>query len=212
MQVPCDWSVRGMQTWVPGCVRVPTLKMYPAISSKTRPVDLLLMHYTAGRDAPMLPRVRSWAEDGKRVSSTHIVVSRNPKLQPTVQLAPLEARTWHAGPKAVWRGSKGVNARSIGVDGDNLGYLHTNGGRFYDAYDRPYKGPKPFIDAHGVAWEPYTEECVIELCRVVKFIAEVYPVLRTDSDRVCGHEDVVSTKRDPGPAFPWEFVRKALSE
>jgi N-acetylmuramoyl-L-alanine amidase len=187
-------------------VRIPTNKVYgPTSAEKIKPVQMIVMHYTASPDTPLYPKLRAWASNDT-MSSTHIVIARNPKLEPTAQMAPLSSRTFHAG-RSTWRGVGGVNNKSIGVDMDNVGYLTKEGDKFYNAYGGLYKGPAPFLDGNGTYWEPYTDEAVKELLRIVALLVNAFPILKSPQDRIVGHSDVKSTKVDPGSAFPWQSVR-----
>lgn len=202
-------------TWiVPDAQRVPTRKAYFPPDSRIHPVDAIVIHYTAGADVPLKPRVKTWAEQPIEVNdaSTHLVTSRRPIEQPTLQLAPLEARTWHAG-GSIFNGVEGVNRFSIGVDFDNVGFLHKSGGTVLDAYGRTYHGPAPFVAEDGELWEPYTEEAVIEVCRIVLMIVDLCDTLHGRPDRITGHENIRSTKRDPGHAFDqfWPVLRNVMN-
>lgn len=196
-------------TWLfPTTQRLLTPNRYRQGDPRVKAVDLFLFHYTAGVDAPLIPRLQRWNSINGG-SSTHFAVARRPAETPTVQLACLEDRTWHAGKSAVWRGVTGVNVRSIGIDADNVGYLHKERGKWFNAYGAEYRGPDPFVDASGRGWEPYPEAQTNELCRLVFRLAEVFPIVRTDTDRLLPHSAVVPTKADTGPAFPWQEIKAA---
>lgn len=201
-----------MATWiVPEVQRVPTRKGYFPPDDRIEPLETIVIHYTAGRDAPLRPRVESWAGAPVDVNdaSTHLVTSRRPVEQPTLQLAPLDARTWHAG-GSILNGRGGVNRRSVGIDFDNLGYLRRAPGGIIDAAGRPYKGPAPFIAENGELWEPYTEPAIVEVCRLVLMICDLFPQFQNNPSAIVGHENIKSTKRDPGRAFDqfWPIVRE----
>lgn len=185
--------------------RLFTNKKYRAGSIKVKPLELLVYHYTAGPDRPMRPRVESWLKSDSQVS-THFMISRRPAQEPSLQLAALDERTWHAG-GSTWNGRTGINSMSIGIDLDNVGYLTKRVGLWRDSYNNIYKGPAPYIDASGRAWEPYTDEAIVEACRITDLICEKFPQFRSEPDHLVGHEDIMSTKLDPGPAFPWKLIR-----
>lgn len=187
--------------------RLATDKKYLSGDRRVKPLNALVYHYTAGTDRPMRPRVETWLKSPRAVS-THFMISRCPSKDPTLQLAALEERTWHAG-GAKWHGLTGINFMSIGIDLDNLGFLSKKSGMWRDSYENRYKGPTPFIDEKGVGWEPYTDESITEACRVTDLICQNYPLFRLRADHLIGHEDIVPTKRDPGPAFPWDLIRSA---
>lgn len=198
------------ETWiVPEAQRLLTGNRYRRTDPRVRSVDLFLFHYTAGPDLPLRPRVLRWNSINGG-SSTHLIVSRNPAAEPTLQLAPFEDRTWHAGKGATWRGIEGVNVRSIGLDVDNLGWLKRQGSGWVDSYGSRYTGPAPFVDASGQGWEPYREESIRELCRCLRILADKFPIVRTEGDRLLPHSRVKAGKSDTGPAFPWDEIRSAV--
>lgn len=188
--------------------KILTPKKYSSGDSRVKPVELLVVHYTAGPSRPMNPAIQSWC-DGPSQSSTHLVISRNPAKEPTVQLASLRDRTWHAG-GSTWRNKGNVNVKSIGLDMDNVGWLRKVSGTVRDSYGNVYRGPTPFVDAKGMLWEPYTDESIKELLKVITMLIDQFPILRAEEDRIIGHQNIMSTKTDPGPCFPWELVRKVV--
>lgn len=203
-----------MSPWlVPTNCRVPTHKQYSASDKRCRPVECVVIHYTAGRDRLLYPRVKRWAQLPTEINdaSTHLVISRQPALQPTLQLAGLDCRTWHAG-GSVYAGFKGVNAFSIGVDVDNVGWLLRKGGVWCNAYGETYNGPAPYVDSEGVGWEPYRDESVRELLRVIYLLLQEFPHLQSQPQRFVGHENIRTTKRDPGRAFDtvWPMLRDVV--
>lgn len=207
------------ETWlVPESQRLPTVKGYFPPDSRIKPVEFVLCHYTANYNGSraLYSRVRDWASDNRQ-SSTHILIARDPRKEPTLQMMPLEARSWHGGGKTSrWHG-KTVNERSLGVDADNGGYLVKRGSAYFyptqDDKGEPvfvsYHGPAPLTDTTGRLWEPYTDECVLEFCRVVLMLGDLHSHLRQQPDSLLGHQHVTPTKSDPGPAFPWEVIKRA---
>lgn len=193
---------------VPESQRILTPNRYHATDPRVRSVELFLFHYTNGKPRPIRPRLTRWNAI-KGGASTHFVTPRDPRREPTIQLASLTDRTWHAGKGAKWRGIEGVNVRSIGIDADNLGPLTRYGKRICDSYGDVYEGPAPFVAPDGSLWEPYPEEQIEELCRIVRILADLFPIVRTDADRLLPHSAVKSNKIDIGPAFPWDEIRSA---
>jgi N-acetyl-anhydromuramyl-L-alanine amidase AmpD len=193
--------------WLPWVRRVATAKT----SSRGRtPCDLAVIHYTAtpwggpsGGSDPA--RQARWLGDASRKSSTHIIIMRDGSV---IQAAQFEVATWHAGGSA-WRGETNVNARSVGIDLDNVGWLTMAAdGRARDAYGGVHRGP--VVEVGGRLWEPYTAAACASLLRVVAAVAGAVPVLR-DPARWVGHEHIRATKSDPGPALPWPWVHAALA-
>lgn len=179
-------------------------------------------------------RQRAWLSGRGRESSTHFDTLRDGLV---LQGAPLEDRTWHAGGSR-WTAPDGrivadVNHRAIGLDLDNVGRIfEAPGGDPVDSYEwaamhtargetRPdykraplraaraiFEGPS-WRDDLGRLWEAYTGAQLRAFLKLVRCLVAVRPMLR-DPRRWVGHEEIRSTKSDPGPAFPWVFLQAAL--
>ena len=132
---------------------------------------------------------------------------------------------WHCGGSSwpaggPWKDR--TNEASIGVDLDNYGFLQLCGGVWcyrregfsspsprdfpQRSGDKPF--PRPvFVDSDGCGWEAYPEAQVVELVKVLKL---VWP--QTQQRGLVGHEDIRSTKSDPGRSFDqwWPVVRAEL--
>lgn len=115
-----------MTDWlVPEADRRLTPNRYAAGHAYVRPVELLVLHFTAGRS---VSSSAAWLCNPDAQASAHFVVGADRALQ----LAPLSDRTWHAGGKSSsWRGGT-VNGRSIGIEIDNLGPLTAAKGAVLD--------------------------------------------------------------------------------
>lgn len=197
------------ETWIDGATRRLTPNRYPAGHRYVWPVELLILHYTAGRTADS---AAAWLVNPEAKASAHLVVGHDGTTGPTgdlIQLAPLEDRTWHAGgTTSRWRGGP-VNARSIGIEIVNVGPLTKRAGGYVDWTGRPFRGEVYTDPATGQAWEAYPPA---QLARVKELVVDLvgrFPILAVADERpgelprICGHQDVDPTrKRDPGPAFP----------
>lgn len=168
----------------------------PNFDARTRPIDLIVLHYTGMQDAesalarlvdpaPVAGRYPGpWqSEDAlpdaplARVSA-HYVVDEAGKIY---SLVPEEHRAWHAGASS-WEGEGDVNARAIGIE-------IVNGGHDFGLPD--------FADVQI--------DAVIQL---LKDIFERWPEL--NAKRVVAHSDVApERKADPGEKFPWKRLADA---
>jgi len=223
---------QARQTWlVPADHRVPSPFSYGDLDPRTRPVELVVVHWTATPhsgahqhgDDPA--RIRRWLGGSSRESSTHFAVTRAGEV---IQGAPLEWRTWHAGGSRTADGRGDVNMRSIGIDLENVGNLSRGTGRWVDAYGGTYAGPAPhespvaLRDRGGVwerstpdhqrveGWEPYRVAQVAAFLAVARRLAHELPALG-DVARWLGHCEVRATKLDPGPHFPWKTLGLVLA-
>ncbi len=168
----------------------------PNFDARTRPIDLIVLHYTGMQDAetaiarltdpaPVAGKYPGpWQSEDvlpdaalSRVSA-HYVVDEAGKIY---SLVPEEHRAWHAGASS-WEGEGDVNARAIGIE-------IVNGGHDF--------GLPAFADAQI--------DAVIQL---LKDIFERWPEL--NAKRVVGHSDVApERKADPGEKFPWKRLADA---
>ncbi len=78
-------------------------------------IDMLILHYTATRDADEAVRIMT---DPKRAVSAHYLVCEDGRI---IQLVDEKHRAWHAG-QSFWQGCTDINSRSIGIEIQNLGH------------------------------------------------------------------------------------------
>lgn len=168
----------------------------PNFDARTRPIDLVVLHYTGMQDAETaLARLTDPAPVARRYPgpwqsddalpdaplpkvSAHYVVDESGQI---FSLVPEEHRAWHAGASS-WEGEGDVNARAIGIE-------IVNGGHDF-----------------GLPEFPDTQiEAVIQLLRD---IFERWPDLKPA--RVVAHSDIApDRKSDPGEKFPWKRLADA---
>jgi N-acetylmuramoyl-L-alanine amidase len=171
-------------------------KPSPNFDARTRPIDLVVLHYTGMQDVEIaLARLTDpspiagsypgpWQSDDvdrnaplSKVSA-HYVVDEAGQIY---SLVPEEHRAWHAGASS-WEGDGDVNARSIGIE-------IVNGGHDFGLPD--------FADAQI--------DAVIQL---LKDIFGRWPDL--NAKRVVAHSDIApERKADPGEKFPWKKLADA---
>lgn len=193
---------------VPEPQRVPTPHRYPATHPRVKPLDLVVLHYTASpwqEPAAEEARVRRWLSGATRESSTHFVILRTGEV---IQGLPLDERAWHVVDRYPHEG-RPINYRSVGIDFANVGFLVRKGDGFVDYYGSTYRGPAPFIDAKGQPWEPITTAQVAAACELLRKLGETFPALRAPG-RLIAHSDVQPTRSDPGPACPRAELERAL--
>lgn len=168
----------------------------PNFDARTRPIDLVVLHYTGMQDAgTALRRLTDpapvagdypgpWQSADVLTDATlprvsaHYVIGEGGEIY---SLVAEEHRAWHAGASS-WAGEGDVNARSIGVE-------IVNGGHDFGLPDFP----DAQIDA------------AIALLRE---IFARWPQL--DARRVVAHSDIApERKADPGEKFPWKRLADA---
>jgi len=168
----------------------------PNFDARTRPIDLVVLHYTGMQDAetalsrltdpaPVAGRYPGpWQhfetpKDGPLARvSTHYVIDEAGAIY---ALVAEENRAWHAGASS-WEGEGDVNSRAIGVE-------LVNGGHDFGLPDFP--------DAQIEA-----------LIALLGDIMARWPAITPP--RVVAHSDVApDRKQDPGENFPWRRLADA---
>ncbi|MGQ0534341.1 MAG: N-acetylmuramoyl-L-alanine amidase [Caulobacteraceae bacterium] len=168
----------------------------PNFDARTRPIDLIVLHYTGMQDAEIAlarltdpaPAAGSYpgpwqsediASDAplSRVSA-HYVVDETGQIY---ALVPEEHRAWHAGASS-WEGEGDVNGRSIGVE-------IVNGG-------------------HDFGLPAFPDTQIGGVIILLKEIFSRWPQL--NAERVVAHSDIApERKADPGEKFPWKRLAEA---
>ncbi len=156
-------------------------KPSPNFDARTRPIDLVVLHYTGMQDAEIaLARLTDpapvagrypgpWQSDDVEADaplskvSVHYVVDEAGQIY---SLVPEEHRAWHAG-VASWDGDGDVNARSIGIE-------IVNGG-------------------HDFGLPDFTDAQIDGVIGLLKDIFERWPQL--NATRVVGHSDVAPARK-----------------
>lgn len=171
-------------------------KPSPNFDARTRPIDLVVLHYTGMQDAEIaLARLTDpapvagsypgpWQSDDVEADarlprvSAHYVVDEAGQIY---SLVPEEHRAWHAG-VASWGGDGDVNARSIGIE-------IVNGG-------------------HDFELPEYRDAQIDSVIALLQEIFERWPQLNRMS--VVAHSDIApARKADPGEKFPWKRLAEA---
>lgn len=154
--------------------------------------SLLVMHYTAGTNS--LP----WLTTPSSKVSAHLLISRCGLI---IQMVPFNRPAWHCGSAARWKGMTNLNVHSLGIEMENLGRLERIGGKWtamngVEVKDDQVIVAKHRLDPKPTGWHRYTPEQT-EVARLARDA-----MVRAYGLEVVGHEDILPTKRDPGPA--WE--------
>lgn len=162
-------------------------------------IDTIVLHGTDGANA--MSSAQYLARNDTSVSA-HLVVGRCGQV---IQLLPFNVRAWHAG-KSEYGGRKGLNDFSIGIEIDNAGRLHRRGNQFFSWFNKEYSPDEVFTtveNGHAVYYHRYTRaqiDRVVEICTLLKSRYLISWLLR--------HSDITPRKADPGPAFPFEEVKR----
>lgn len=129
-----------------------------AASSKIDP-RFCILHHTVSYD---LDKTVDFFK--KRDVSVHYVVGHDGRV---VQMLENNVKGWHAG-ESKWGNISGLNSYSVGIEVVNIGPLKKKGDKFFDYYDKEYKGPVHVRKGLGYEyWEairPAQEAAVLDLC------------------------------------------------
>lgn len=90
----------------------------PNFNERTRQVDTIILHYTAGELTSSLDHLCDPTATPARVSA-HYVVARTGEIY---RLVDESKRAWHAG-SGSWKGQSDLNSSSVGIEIINLGRL-----------------------------------------------------------------------------------------
>jgi len=146
----------------------------PNFDARLAPPDMIVVHYTGmptGEEA--LARLR----DPEAKVSSHYLVEEDGRV---FALVPEARRAWHAG-VSFWKGERGLNGVSIGIEIVNPG--HEWGYRAF---------PDPQVAA------------------VTALIGDIRTRWSVANDRIIGHSDIApGRKDDPGELFPWSRLAAA---
>lgn len=164
----------------------------------------LIMHYTAGASAEQSVK---WLTSSQAQASAHIVLGRDASI---TQLVPFNVVAWHAGVSS-WKGLKGLNSYSIGIELDNAGPLQRNADQWVSWFGQKYPNEQVIEAIHKFeqtprGWLLYTPEQIYTALELAQVLKETYKL-----EDILGHEDIApGRKSDPGPAFPMETFRSRL--
>jgi N-acetylmuramoyl-L-alanine amidase len=166
--------------------------------------DSIVIHYTAGSS---LSSSVAWLKNPQAKASPHLVIGKTGEI---VQLVPFNVKAWHAG-KSSWKGRKGLNNFSIGIELDNAGMLEKRADGFYTHFGKLVDNSQVVLAPHKhggpeKAWEAYTVKQMETVEQICLCLQENYPITE-----IVGHDDIApGRKTDPGPAFPMNNFRNRI--
>lgn len=157
-----------------------------------------MIHYTAGRNAAS---AANWLCSKSSKASSHLVIGKNG--DELFQLVRFDTIAWHA---------TIANKFSIGIELDNPGPLVRVGGVWRSLVLGTTYSDEYVVEArhkNGGAlrgWLLYTDFQILLTREICRALVETYPTIKD----FVGHEDVVNTKTDPGPAWDMEALRTSV--
>ena len=164
----------------------------------------IVIHFTANGTARS---ALNWLSNPKAKASAHLVIGHDGTI---TQMAMLNEKTWHAG-RSSWKGIKGLNSHSVGIEIVNWGGLKGGPGRWKSwtgqavPDDRVIEAAHPHSPGNVQGWEIYDEAQIDSTAAAVEAMANVYGI---PAQNVIGHEDISPRRKtDPGPAWDMERFR-----
>ena len=144
----------------------------------------------------------------KNEVDVHFLIGHDGEI---VQQVACNANAAHAG-ESEWAGLKWLNNYYLGIEVVNIGWLTKKGDKFYDGYNREWKGKVRERNTQGQKyWEPFTdaqEKAMRDLC---VWLCNEYGI---DPEKIRGHYEVApNRKNDPagGVAVSLDELRKEIS-
>lgn len=165
----------------------------------------LAEHYTAGKS---LENVISRFKAVENKCSAHLIGDRDGAL---VQMVPFNRQAWHIARKATWKGRDVINSFALAIEWVNVG------GPLRPVHGHPElmrnwigaRVPKSeCVLIEGIWWHDYSPQQKARMIETYRVLRATYPTMVD----IFGHEDVVPTKKDPGPCFPWDEVLAVQGE
>ncbi|MEI3421505.1 MAG: N-acetylmuramoyl-L-alanine amidase [Butyricimonas faecihominis] len=163
-------------------------------------VDTIVLHSTVGAGA--ISSALFLGRPDTSVSA-HVVVGRDAEV---FQLLPFDVKAWHAG-KSFHAGRVNLNDRSIGIELDNAGSCNAWGPLLFEfragifsrsgVHDGRRGEGEILAFFYRGAVRDYGGDCsLLKECYGIKYVVR--------------HSDITPRKTDPGPAFPFDELRKRL--
>ena len=146
----------------------------PNFNARPKPPDMLVLHYTGMETGEAaLERMR----DPEAQVSAHYMVEEDGRV---FRLVPEARRAWHAG-VSFWKGERGLNDVSIGIEIVNPG--------------------------HDWEYRPFPEAQIVS---VLALVGEIRGRWDIPNARIVGHSDIAPDRKiDPGELFPWKRFAQA---
>lgn len=140
------------------------------------PVDTLVLHYTG---LPSAAAALDRLCDPAAKVSAHYLIDEDGTVY---RLVPESMRAWHAG-ISCWRGQRGINGRSIGIELSNPG--------------------------HEYGYRDFTQAQMAALAELAEAVLARHPI---PACNILGHSDIAPDRKlDPGERFDWQgLVRRGI--
>ncbi|MGV3548974.1 N-acetylmuramoyl-L-alanine amidase [Rhizobium sp.] len=166
-----------------------------ATTSPLTSLDAIVLHATASAGFKGIVKLM---QEGGISSSFHLLITRDGQV---IQMTDLDKRAAHVG-KGTWKCLSDWNGKTIAIEFENLSSMTKNA-----LNELP--SSEVFRDPSGDVWQTYTPQ-QIEVAKAV-----IQAIYKEQGRKIplIGHSDLDyngSRRVDPGPAFPFEKLRREL--
>jgi N-acetylmuramoyl-L-alanine amidase len=167
----------------------------------------LVMHYTADGGSSALNWFASPSNTQK--VSAHIVIAQDGTI---TQCVPFNRKANHAGP-STWKGVKGLNSHSIGIEMVGYGFLGNLGPGKWKFGGKSIPDSDVVVATHKFGtpkggWPRYPQAQLDAALELARLLVKEYAL-----EDVVGHDDIApGRKQDPGPTFPMESFRASAKQ
>ena len=139
---------------------------------RKKKISFLIFHYT---ETENLAKAIKLLTGKKRKVSCHYIIDKNGEIY---NLVDEKKRAWHAG-ESMWKRSKDINSRSIGIE---------------------------IVYPGEVLRKKYRKEQIESLIKLSLSLKKKYKIC---NQNILGHSDIAPyRKKDPGEKFPWRYLSK----
>lgn len=165
----------------------------------------LVIHYTAGGSGA---GTVNFFKSSDVAVSAHLIIDRDGKI---TQMVDFDTTAFHAG-KSRWKGVKGLNSHSVGIEIANWGKLRqTAAGGWISDTNSAVAADRVIVAEHRNSpgakhgWEVFDAPQFDATVAAAKAIVREFELEPWD---VVGHDDISPLRKiDPGPAFPMDSFR-----
>lgn len=170
--------------------------------------ELLVVHYGVTDSLDALVSTQQHQGYGAHVSIDGFWEGERSVCR-VVQHIPFNRRASHAG-KSAWNGRPRVSDFSVGIEISNPGPIV--GGKTVWGKSWPTAETVAAVHKSGLVpswrhWATYTDQELDLVAHIYALLRQRYPVVE-----ILGHDDVAPGRKfDPGPAFPLDWVRSAVT-
>jgi len=176
---------------------------------------VIVVHYGVTHSLDMLSGALLSTSNSAHIGIDGFKDAQRASVMQVCQYVPFNIRAGHAGRDAVWKGQKGVNNFSIGIEISNPGPLIMRAdGKLVTDYGKEWPIEDAIEARHQrnrapgkwTHWAKYTDEEYGLLVSICLALIQKYPTIVD----IVGHDEIRKDKYDPGPAFNMPYLYNSV--